>query len=276
MRILSLAAVLGVLIQPVGAQIVAPPTVDPGEAVAVALETPARAGLVLRVRPIGQEGLGTVIASHAVFEGAAQVALIAPARPGSYALELVAGERVLSRAALEVAAVALTLTAPAEVGPAQPFKVGVSGQRAPEDRIEIVRGSAVVVSVNVGEAASITLDAPDTLGRYALRYVDGASGAAMAETVLTVTAARAWLGASSVVSPGQTLRIEWYGPAGANHAIQIQRADGATVVERSLAGGTTRRGALSLDAPRTRGRYRLRYLDVRTGDVLSDQPLIVR
>jgi len=276
----AMTALAAVIAPDAEAQIIVPEAVDPGAVVIVGLETPAPEGALLALRRFQEDGEGSVMRSWQVMPGAGQVGIEAPALGGSYVLELVVGARLRHRAMLEVAAAPVMLELPLQPDAGQLFEVRWRGGAGRGDVLEVVDAGGQQISRQAlagGDVGVAEVTAPSSSGQYEIRLRDGRTGTVLSRARFEVDATRGWLRAPSMAAPGSDVRVDWFGPDGATFAIRLVTEDDAQVVtERVLADGLAEADSLTLSAPRRAGRYRLRYLNLATGEILSDSVLIVR
>ncbi|GMG83592.1 hypothetical protein LNKW23_28050 [Paralimibaculum aggregatum] len=280
---MSAAAALAL---PAAAELRLPPSVDPGQAVPLEIVPPAGAGAELLARPItgpdgGEVPTGPAVPLGGVEPGAGRIEFTAPARSGSYWLELHQNGRMRERADLEVVAAPVGLWTPSEVHPTAAFdiRLSIGGAR---DVLLVVENEAgglvwerLVTRDEVG-GGRLAIRAPDLSGRYLLQVLHGQNGTVLASRHFTVDAGKAWFRAPSVIAPGEPVRIDRFGPGGEGHALVItSEASGEVVHEENLAGSAGARDTVVLPGPRREGRYRLRYVSLADGAVLADVVLIV-
>lgn len=278
---------LALVATPALAGITLPQTVDPGAGMTVALDPPAGPGARLRYQPLGGMGdapepAGPALDGGPLPEGAREAEVTAPEAPGSYRVILEEGGTERDRATLEVVATATAgLGVPAEVDAGRPMRVTLPATARLSDRLEIRdAGGAVVaetlLSAEAAEAGTLRLDAPGSSGTYRLLLLDGHTGKTGAEARFTVDATEAFLAYPTSVAPGGTVEIVHHGPGGSARAIELRREGRDTPVGTvSLAASSGVDGRVQIAAPSEPGRYRLRYLDRSSGEVLSDTVLIV-
>lgn len=165
-----------------GAPIVAPDTVDPGQAVSVSVPD-AQAGARIELwGPVTQQGRGTQLAAAPLEAG--QAVLTAPSVSASYELRyLGANGGQLGRRAFDVAAVPVVLTVPTPVSAGGTLNVQWQGPADPGDRLEVVGpAGAVLESAPVtgtrGAVNTTPIAVPAQPGALQLRYVTS-SGAVL-------------------------------------------------------------------------------------------------
>lgn len=277
-----IAALLASLATGAAAEIILPPSVDPGAPVTVRFDPPAPGGMIV-LREFAEDGQGRLVLTQPLVPGAEAVPITAPLAAGSYLVERLEGGRVAERAALEVAAAPVMLEAPALVEAGEPLEVRWRGSAARGDRLEIAGPDGTVLStLALAEAEAVgegegraRLPGPTGSGSYELRLRDGRTGIILARTRFDVDATRAFLRTRSFARAGERLDVGVFGPTGATFAVVLEGPDGRAVEEISLA-GVERGGAVRLEAPGRRGDYRLHYRNLATGETLSTSVLKIR
>jgi len=286
MKHLLIAAAAALAVGSAQAQIAVPQAVDPGQVFTLALERPAGTGAELVIRRFAEEGQGAVVAVQPLVPGAEAVPLNAPVAGGSYVVELVEGGRVRHRAGLEVVAAPVMLELPVRPDAGKPFTLRWRGGAARGDVVEIVgpegavRESQTLASGSAeGGAATgtLSLTAPAASGAYEVRLRDGRTGTVLSRLGFEVDATKAWFRAPNFVSPGEWIRIDWFGPDGPDFAIRLVAPDGQTTLsDHPLPAVAGAPDSLDLRAPPKAGDYRLRYVNLATGEILGDAVLLVR
>lgn len=278
------AAVLLALLVGTGAargQIVAPRSADPGSVVAIALETPLDAPAVLALSVLAGTGAEVRLGSVPLEAGATQALIDAPRSPGSYVLRLLRDGQLLSQAEFEVTAQPVVLTVPERAPPGGTLEVAWQGSGGPGDLLRVTDIAGTLVSetplgaTSGATAGTVAVPVPARGGEYLLAYVDAASGTVLEDRPFIVEADRAWIRAPAVVRSGTGFDVAVHGPVGPEHVVEILDVQGRIVSTSPTAGATGAPPTLRLTAPRPQGRYRLRYLNTVTRDVLSDVPMVV-
>ena len=114
--------------------------------------------------------------SYAYTSAGNPASLVAPVGSGSYELRYVSGaeDRTMVRRPITVAPMEITLKAPASVQHGASFQVAWTGPDGPSDYITIApAGSPAGTYLNYAYTRSgspVTLTAPDTAGKYEIRY----------------------------------------------------------------------------------------------------------
>lgn len=285
-RLTGAALLLAAAAAPAFPEMVLPPSVDPGQEMSVEVSPPAASGGEFAAQPItGPQGAerpaGPPVPLGVLEPGAELARLAAPRQSGSYWLELYVGGRLRERAALEVVAAPIGLWAPAEVHPTAPFEIRLSIGGAPAVDLVIEDRDTVLIweaQISAAELASsrLAIPAPDHSGTYLLQVIDPPTGTVLASRRFSVDAGKAWFRAPSVITAGEGVRVDRFGPGGVDHALVIvSEATGALVLEQTLAGSEGARDTVVLPGPRKPGRYRLRYVSLLDGNILADVVLIV-
>ncbi len=269
---------------PAAGEILAPASVDPGEAMRVGIAPPLGGHALLVLEPIaglaGAEEAGPPVAARPLAPGTQAVEIAAPERAGSYRLRLDgAGRR--DSAFFEVVAAPVGLASPSRLPAALPFEVAVA---APVGARLVLAGpgegpvrAELAIDAETAAAGRVTLDAPRRSGRYALMLLPAGPGTPLERLEIAVDATLSWLRAPLIVRPGASFAVERRGPGGPDHAIAIlTEGGGRSLSTRDLAESPGPRGTHRLTAPARVGTYLLRYLSRADGEVLAEAPLFVR
>lgn len=203
-----------------------------------------------------------------------------PLEAGDYELRFVqGGKSVLARRAITVTAALATLDAPDKAGAGETVKIAFTGPPAGSgDWITVVEPSApdnkytdyfYITRGNPGE-----LRMPLEPGEYELRYVQGGSKV-LVRRMITVETVPASLSGPSEAIAGETIKIEFSGPAaGASDWITITEPDAEEnkYLDYYYA---TRGSPAEIRTPFDGGAYELRY--VQAGKkVIARQPITIR
>ncbi len=260
-----------------------PWTVDPGAKLEVAISGGSGGRLEIW-GPITQHGRGDMLAGGAVPGN--RVPITAPNAPGSYELRYLGptGE-LLAQRSFEVAAVPIRLWLPLQLGVGAPGEVRWRGPARPGDAIQIVDpATGSVVSETAAEgtpgAENITMiEGPPRAGQYALRYVSRERGAVLRVLPISVGPWRSstndWMRVPISVTADEPFQVRWYGPASPEHLFQLIDPASGTVVASARGAETETGVAATMEAPGRAGKYRMRFVDTASGQVLSDLPFTV-
>ncbi len=209
------------------------------------------------------------------------VELTAAETPGEYEVRYVAGEtkETLVQATLTVTEVTAALEAPAEVGEGASFEVSWSGPDNHNDYLTVVeKGAAQGTYAShkyTREGSPLELRAAEAAGEYEVRYVMNQSKRVLASRPLRVTPVEATLTAPADAMVESSIEVVWTGPDNHN--------DYVTIVESGAPQGTygdytyTRDGSpVEVKAPKTPGRYEVRYVMDQSKRILARAPVTVK
>lgn len=209
------------------------------------------------------------------------VTLFAPVNAGDYEIRWLGAEtpyRTLTSAPLQVVATSAQVKAPESVGIGKPFELEWQGPNNPQDFVTLVPvGTAegkYADYVYTSDGSPVSMTAPSTAGQYELRYLTGRGYKTLGKTALTVVDASASVQFQSPAGIGQTLEIQWSGPANTRDYI--------TVVPASARDGhynqytyVSEGNPLKLVLPEKPGEYEIRYMTGDSERVLARAPLQV-
>jgi Ca-activated chloride channel family protein len=197
----------------------------------------------------------------------------APDTPGSLEVRYVRAEddSVLLRAPLEVTEVEATLEVPTQVGAGAPVEVRWEGPDNPNDYIALAEegtpGDETVDYTRTRQGSPLTVRAPDTPGRYELRYVMSQADRVIARSPVEVTPVEAQLDVRDTLMVATPVEIRWSGPSNPNDYIAF--AEIGTPGDQTVSYARTRQGSpLSLVTPERPGRYEVRYVMSQSDRVL--------
>jgi hypothetical protein len=258
-----------------------PESVDRGQAVTVTVGGGGALGILEIWGPTGTAVAGRTVSETPVVDGVA--ALTAPAEAGSYEARYYdASGQLRGQAELEVAEFPVTLSAPNPFGAGYDTEIVWTGPAAPGDMIQMVDPASGVVLAETpaqgqpGATNRASLRVPERPGQYQVRYWSS-RGTVLAELPAPVGEGIAWLRSPTEVVAGTEFAAEWIGPG--DPAYQYQVVDPATgsildaVSAQASADGTVL--AATLTAPEKPGDYRVRFINMATGFILSELPLDV-
>ncbi len=203
-----------------------------------------------------------------------------PDTPGDYEIRYVAAENdeVVARAPLTVAEVESTLDAPSEIGAGAPIEVTWTGPDNPNDYISIAEqgtdDDAYADYTRTRNGSPLTVRAPDTPGRYEIRYVMAQSDRVIARSPVNVTAVEASFDVADTLMVDTPVELNWSGPDNPNDYISIAERgsdDGSYVnYERTRNGNP-----LTIRTPEQPGQYELRYVMDQSDRVIARKALTV-
>ncbi len=204
--------------------------------------------------------------------------LSAPEALGNYEVRYVVGQskRTLASHPIIVFAVGATLEAPESVAAGSRFEVAWDGPDNRNDFITIVEAGAPEGTFASYEytrhGSPLTLEAPDALGAYEIRYVLGGSKATLASRPITLLAVEASLTAPAEVAAGSRFEVTWEGPDNPGDFVTIVET-GAP--EGSFASyGYTRHGSpAKLVAADAVGEHEIRYVMGKSKRTLASVPV---
>jgi hypothetical protein len=203
-----------------------------------------------------------------------------PEKPGNYEVRyfLGAGDTIIARQPLTVAAVTASLTAPAQVAAGTKFKVTWTGPDNPQDFVTLVKAGTPEKTYQGFEYTSkgntLELVAPDAAGSYELRYCTGKGYLTLARIPVVVGGSTATLAAPSQVAAGAKFTVTWTGPGNDRDFVTLVKA-GAPEKTYERFEYTSRGKTLELTAPDVAGDYELRYSTGRDYLTLARAPVVV-
>lgn len=197
---------------------------------------------------------------------ASTVTFQAPGTPGSYAVRYHSGAdgyKVLATAPVEVVAAAATVRAPATAAAGALVEVSWDGPLNAGDFVSIDPAGApdheYGAYVYADRNNPTSLPAPDTAGRYEVRYHLGGSGyTVIGSSPLAVSATSASVKVSTPVVAGETFDVTFSGPNNENDFITIV-PEGTAEREYGNWAATRLGSPAKLEAPKRAGRYEVRY-----------------
>lgn len=203
-----------------------------------------------------------------------------PDTPGDYEIRYVTAENdeVLVRAPITVTEVEATLDVPAEIGAGAPIEVTWTGPDNPNDYISIAEqgtdDDAYADYTRTRDGSPLTVRAPDTPGRYEIRYVMAQSDRVIARSPVNVTAVEAQFDVADTLMVDTPVQINWTGPDNPNDYISIAERgsdDGSYAnYERTRNGNP-----LAIRTPDRPGQYELRYVMAQSDRVIARKPLTI-
>lgn len=208
--------------------------------------------------------------------GASKFPILAPIDAGECEVRYVSGQdgSVLARRPLRTVAGAVALAAPDQAMAGALVSVEWRGPNNEYDFITILpvgsgeRGEPAYTSGGTPVAVRV----PNEPGAAEVRYVDGSTGRSLAQRPVEIVEARASLIVDSSARAGATVAVSWYGPDGEGDFLTIVpegAADDVVGVRVWTMGGRD----LEIETPAEPGRYEVRYIVLKTGAILSREPL---
>jgi len=203
--------------------------------------------------------------NYAYTKGGSPASIAAPEEVGVYELRYVHGpsDRTLATREISVSAVSATLDAPEQVGAGAEFKVVWNGPDNSKDYITIVEAGAPEGEYNdyayTRNGSPASINAPDALGAYEVRYVMGQSDRTLAAREISVIPVSASLKVLNTPIPGGTIIVQWEGPDNSRDYITIVEA-GAPEGEYNDYAYTRNGSPAKFEVPRGLGRFEVRYV----------------
>ncbi|PQO24565.1 hypothetical protein C2I36_01605 [Rhodobacteraceae bacterium WD3A24] len=186
--------------------------------------------------------------------------------------------RTLARQPITLVPAAGSVHAPEEIPAGSTFEVAWEGPDNDRDYITIVEAGAPEGAsldyTRTSRGNPLTLQAPDGLGTYEVRYVIQQSGRTLASQEVTLTPVSAQLMVNGPVVPGGTFDVQWTGPDNPRDYITIVEA-GASEGSYTDYVRTSRGSPVTLDAPDQEGDYEVRYVIQQSGRTLASLPVTV-
>ena len=186
-------------------------------------------------------------------------------------------KRTLASEPITLVSVSAELRVDGPVLPGAPFEVRWTGPDNQGDYITIVAPGAP--EGTHGEyrytrtGSPVSIRAPESGGRFEVRYVLGQSKRTLASLPVEVGAVEVTLSAPETVAPSAVLEVGFTGPGRYQDLIELVPA-GADAKTKALRSARASQGSpLQLFAPAAAGDYQLRYRMEDTGDVLATVPL---
>ena len=206
--------------------------------------------------------------------------LTAPDGLGAYEVRYVLGEsgRTLTSLAVTLVDVEASISAPAEVPSGGPVEITWSGPDNDRDYIAIAEAGApdgtYVTYQRTNRGSPLTLEAPDALGNYEVRYVLGQSGRTIASQAIILVPVEATLKPLNSIVPGGELQIAWTGPGYNRDYIAVTEA-GAPEGHYLEYKRVTQGNPVTLKLPESLGNFELRYVIGQSGRTLTSLPITI-
>ena len=207
--------------------------------------------------------------------------LTAPDGLGAYEVRYVLGEsgRTLTSLAVTLVDVEASVSAPAEVASGAPVEITWSGPDNDRDYIALAEAGApdgtYITYQRTNRGNPLTLDAPDALGTYEIRYVLGQSGRTIASQMITLVPVEATLSPQNAIVPGGEVQVAWTGPDYNRDYIAITEA-GAPDGHYLDYVRTSKGNPITLKVPESLGNFELRYVIGQSGRTLASLPITIQ
>jgi Ca-activated chloride channel family protein len=268
-----------VMLTPVSATVEAPAEIPAGSNVTVAWTGPDNVEDYITIVEKGAPE--DVYNDYARTSGGSPVELTVPDAVGAYEIRYVLKQsrRVLASQDVTLTPVSASVEILNAPVPGGPIEVAWTGPDNVEDYITIVEKGAPEDVYNdyarTSGGSPVTIDAPDALGDYEVRYVMKQSRRVLASVPVTLADATASLSAPDSVAAGATVNVEWTGPANWEDFIEIVPAGAAADAEPLRETRTSQGSPLAIFAPSSPGEYQIRYKMRATGEVAAEIPIFV-
>ena len=246
----------------------APAEVQATTAFSATWDATARAGdQIILIPQNGGAPLATIEATNG-----SPASFAAPAEIGHYALVYANKEgKALSRVDLTVVE-KVSLFAPATAIAGAPIEITWEGPGDARDFITIVPVGARVAEYNdfayVEDGLPVTLNTPDTVGDFEIRYVSASSTTILAMLPITLTEPTVSLGAADTANAGAVIEVRWVGPNNERDFITIVEIGAPDAAYNSYA-YTSDGSPSNITTFDTAGTYELRYVSGQTDKVLA-------
>ena len=203
-----------------------------------------------------------------------------PEQPGDYEVRYLQARSgaILASAPLTVIEANVRVEAPASVVAGADFDVSWDGPGDLHDQLTIAGIDALprhkIAWRYVAGESPTSLRAPDSPGRYEVRYLHGVSGLPLATTALEVIPALASIKVPESVAAGSHFDVIWDGPDNTHDQLAVAAVDSAP--REKLHWQYVSKGSpVAMRAPDVAGTYELRYLSGQTGAVMTRQTIEV-
>lgn len=207
------------------------------------------------------------------------VQLFAPVEPGDYEIRWLGAESpypTLAWQKLKVLPVSAQLQVPATAAISTAISIQWQGPDNPRDFITIVAAGTKEGQygeyVYTSKGKSVSLTAPVEPGNYEIRYLTGRGNKTLGSAPIQITDSAASVQFTSPARIGQTLSVQWTGPANPREFITVVKAGtrdsqyaGYTYVDKG--------NPLNLLLPEVPGDYEIRYMTADSDRVLARAPL---
>ncbi len=196
----------------------------------------------------------------------------APTQIGQYAVIYVdKADKELSRALVTVVQ-KVSLFGPETAVAGTPVQISWQGPGADRDFVTIVPVGARVNEYNdyayVEEGSPVTLNAPDKVGAFEIRYVSANSTSILAMQPITLTEPTVSLGAADTANAGSQIDVRWVGPNNARDFITIVEIAARDGAYNSYA-YTIEGSPATITTPDAAGTYEIRYVSGQSNATLA-------
>ena len=202
-----------------------------------------------------------------------------PATPGEYEIRYIhragGGTALLASRTITIKAATVVLDAPSEASVGESFSITWQGPDKRDDTIEIGKpGDTKRITGNYTYRGSpLRVLLPTEPGEYEIRYVLRQKSTVLATRPLKVNAAEITLDAPGEANAGESVSINWTGPAAEGDVIGVAEVG----QEDRIFGAATSRGSpLTVKMPETPGEYEFRYILRQGNTVLATRPVTVK
>lgn len=248
-----------------------------GATIAVAWEGPNAARDYLSVAAADQSDTSYI--NYAYIPELAKGGLVMPPLAGAYELRYVTEDgAVLATRAITVTPIEVALIVPPVADAGASVTIGWDGPNYGRDYISVARddsaGGTYINYTYTENGNPLTLVMPPEVGDYEVRYIMAQDNTIMASAQITVEETSATLAAPDRAAVGETISVEWTGPAYARDYISVAKiGDGGgqyvnyTYVEDG--------SPLELIMPSEAGSYEVRYILAQDSVILSSSTITV-
>jgi hypothetical protein len=203
------------------------------------------------------------------------IRLTAPEKPGNYEVRYFLGSdnRVLAAQKVTVAAVAASVSAPAQVAAGAKFAVKWTGTGNPRDYVTVVKAGAPEGTWDryrlVGHGNPLELVAPDVAGAYEVRYLTALKNLTLARATIQVGAVTGSLTVPAQAVAGESFKVGWKGPDNPRNYVTIVPKAAREGEWSASYAYTDKANPTSLVAPLAAGSYEVRYLTAESATTLA-------
>jgi Mg-chelatase subunit ChlD len=263
-----------------GAELTAPSEVDAGAVFEVRWSGPDNKQDFIAIVAAGAPE-GSYEKGYQYTQKGSPLKLTAPDAAGNYEIRYLMGQspyRTLGSRTLTVKGTAAAIEAPDQVAAGAPITFTWQGPDNAQDFITVVPATATdkeydkYVYTKSGSPAELL--APETAGKFELRYLTGQSYAVLARKPIEVTAVTASVSGPAAAEALSVISVRWEGPGNPQDFVIIQPVGAPTNASGPYA--YTHRGPeLRITTPEEPGEYEYRYLTGQTQQQLAVQRLTV-
>ena len=286
----EILAVRTIELTPINAALIAPETAAAGDSIEVEWQGPDnRRDYITIVEPGAPEGdSGHSNRAWSRTSSGNPVSIEVPDALGTHEIRYVHGQndRILASVEIEIEGVTASVSAPEEVAAGADFEVEWEGPDNRRDYIAIVEvGAPEGASGHNNRAWSrtssgspVTIEAPDALGEFEVRYVMDQTDRTLASQTITVTGVSASVSGPEEVPAGADFEVEWEGPDNRRDYIAIVPVgapEGASGHNNRAWSRTSSGSPVSIEAPDALGEFEIRYVMDQTDRTLASQTITV-